>query len=184
MKSFTATIPLLLAIFASTAFANLSETSSIKNERPPLQLNGQYTYKFLGIYKLLEIDLYLPESYDVQRDPTEQPISLTFTYNRSFTGEQLVKQGNEAIAAEGTDEENRRFANALTQLNAAYQNVEKGDRYRLDYLPQSGLSLFLNDQKVISITEQGFAQYYLKIWLGERDECQPIKRALLPQLDS
>lgn len=145
-----------------------------------MELHGQYTYRFLGLFDIVEISLYRPSSIEaVNATPTDHALSLRFEYGRSFTREQLIAQGDKALQAEFSAEEIAQHAATLQKLNEAYRDVEKGDAYRLDYQPDQGLSLALNGQPLVTIDDPAFARFYLKIWLGQREECEPIRRQLL-----
>ena len=146
---------------------------------PELEFSGKYEYRLMGLYKLFDISLYLAENANPEEPLAGQPLSLKFNYNRAFSGEQLTKAGDKALRDESTPEERETYEEALSRLNAAYRDVKKGDSYRLDFDPGTGLSLSLNDEKLVTIEDEGFAQYYLRIWLGQRDECRPIVRNLL-----
>ena len=175
-----ATQAMVLAFLASVA-TNFSQAKLEINDAD-LRLNGRYVYRFLGLYKLFEISLYLKEGYEIDNFPIKQPLSLKFIYNRSFTRDQLISQGNKALAVEATEEERKRYARALADLNSVYKDVVKGDCYRLDFRPDYGLSLSLNREMLVTIRDPGFGEYYLRIWLGKREGCQTIIKSLIPQI--
>jgi hypothetical protein len=54
----------------------------------------------------------------------------------------------------------------LEQFGAWYLPVEKGDRYRLSWLPEQGLTLFLNDIRLGQVENAQAAQLILSVWLG------------------
>lgn len=171
---------MILAILAFVA-TNFSQ-AKLEIDDDDLRLNGRYVYRFIGLYKLFEISLYLTDEYDIDNLPIKQPLSLKFSYNRSFTRDQFINQGNKALAVEATERERKRYARALADLNSAYKDVVKGDHYRLDFRPDYGISLSLNLEMLVTIRDPGFGEYYLRIWLGKREGCQTIIKSLIPQI--
>ncbi|MEM9160723.1 MAG: chalcone isomerase family protein [Verrucomicrobiota bacterium] len=140
-----------------------------------LNYRGTYDYKLLGIYKLFDISLYATSDCDPIENLGKCSMSLVFRYNRGFTASQLTKAGDRALKVEATSLDREYYADSLAALNRAYQDVRKGDTYRLDYEPESGLSLYLNGSKLATIRDEGFARFYFSIWLGQREDCLPIK---------
>ncbi|MDQ8204148.1 chalcone isomerase family protein [Pelagicoccus sp. SDUM812003] len=144
-------------------------------------LSGRYTYRFLGFIKLFSISLYWETDDAAQARFDGRPYALRFDYYRGFSAEQLVAEGNKALAKEASEQEMARFAESLDRINASYLDVSKGDRYRLDIIPDERLTLSFNGKELIAISQPGFGEFYTRIWLGEREECQAIKNALLPE---
>ena len=71
---------------------------------------------------------------------------------------------------------------AVEQLHLAYRPVEKGDCYVLQYDPEQGTRLVLNQQSLITITEPGFKAVYFGIWLGDDPLSPRLKDNLLENL--
>lgn len=67
---------------------------------------------------------------------------------------------------------------AVARLHAAYQAVQAGDCYVLDYTPEQGTRLLLNNQELVRIATPGFKALYFGIWLGDRPLSAQLKQDL------
>jgi len=59
------------------------------------------------------------------------------------------------------------------------EEIEKGDRFELAYLPGEGVRVSKNGELRATLTGLSFKQALLAIWLGERPAQQSLKQALL-----
>lgn len=154
MKMATVTLSLLLA--------------SLSQGKSELPLNGSYQYRYLGVVPIFNAELYLPPNYEDAAFDRDKPLDLVFTYYRSISSEQLIKQANIALEAGQKSNQIAKFSKELETINSAYRNVNRGDRYRLNYVPNAGTTLFLNDEKLVTIEDPNFPAFYLSIWLGDK----------------
>ena len=67
----------------------------------------------------------------------------------------------------------------IDRMNAAYRDVEPGDRYALTYVPGQGTELALNGKPLVRIPGADFAKAYFAIWLGPDPADEKFKRQLL-----
>lgn len=56
---------------------------------------------------------------------------------------------------------------AVQRLHRAYQPVNQGDCYQLDFQPEQGTRLLLNGRELVRIDTLGFKALYFSIWLGD-----------------
>lgn len=151
------TITLVFTLFLSA----LSATATT------LPLNGSYQYRYLGIVPIFNAKLHLPDGYqDATFDP-DKPLDLVFNYYRTISKEQLIKQAR--ISLEDGQQTGRivQFSQELETINNAYRDVTKGDTYRLSYEPDAGTTLYLNEERLVTIEGREFPAFYLSIWLGD-----------------
>ena len=71
------------------------------------------------------------------------------------------------------------LAARVARLHAAYRDVAEGDRFTLCHAPQTGTTLLLNGEALVSIEGDDFAQAYFGIWLGEEPIAPRLREAVL-----
>lgn len=71
---------------------------------------------------------------------------------------------------------------AVSRLHKAYQAVQAGDCYQLDFQQGQGTRLLLNDRELVRIATPGFKALYFGIWLGEKPLSVQLKRDLIKGL--
>jgi hypothetical protein len=170
-------LPLLLILLPAVAHAvEFADEVSEADTRMVKVGEGTFKWTFFRIY---DGALYIDA-----RQPDADPLSdvarrLVLEYNRSFTAEQFRKSGNEILERNSDPETLRNLRDRLETLNAAYQPVEKGDRYALTYVPGTGTSLRLNGERLVTVPGADFARAYFAIWLGEDPAKQSFRDDLL-----
>ncbi|NBD38009.1 MAG: hypothetical protein GVY10_05525 [Verrucomicrobia bacterium] len=103
---------------------------------------------------------------------------LVLVYNRGITAGQFRKSGNEFVRRNVGERTYEELSERLARLNAAYEDVEKGDSYALTYAPGKGTTLALNGEDLVTIEGADFASAYFSIWLGDN----PVKESFRQQL--
>ena len=69
----------------------------------------------------------------------------------------------------------------LKKLQGSFANIQRGDRYALDYDPARGLNLERNGQVIFTSTDKALAKAYLGIWLAPEGLPEPLRQTLLAQ---
>lgn len=146
-----------------------------------LRTVGTASVRFAGLLRICDIELLSGGPYDWDAAKAEYPLSLRITYHRKISAERLIKMAELALEDEYTQAVNDAFKDSRDAMNSAYSSVKKGDIYELKYLPSQGLELLLNNTKVASFPDDAFANYYLKIWLGNNKIAAPIIQELKEQ---
>lgn len=159
---------LLLLTFSFSAFA----------QAQPLVKVGEGTARW-GWIKLYDARLFtlagLPKSVLLDE---HTPLRLELCYHRALSVKDFVDGANHALA----DDLSAPLRAAVDQLHAAYQPVEAGDCYTLDYRPNSGTHLLLNQHELIHLTTPGFKAIYFGIWIGDSPLSTSLKQALTASL--
>jgi hypothetical protein len=106
------------------------------------------------------------------------PLRLELCYHRALSVQDFVDGANHALA----DDLSAPLRAAVDQLHAAYQPVQAGDCYQLDYHPERGTGLLLNQRELVRLTTPGFKAVYFGIWLGDSPLSDRLKQALLAKL--
>lgn len=134
-----------------------------------------------GWIKLYHAQLFAPPglvNHQLLQD--DIPLRLQLCYHRRLDVDDFVQGANHVLP---TDLKPALQA-AVDQLHAAYQPVQAGDCYHLDYQPQLGTRLRLNQQELVRVTTPGFKAVYFGIWLGDSPLSTSLKQALTASLPS
>jgi len=140
--------------------------SSFATNASNLPKNGSFKYRYLGLIPIFNADLHIPKDYAAARFDPQKPLDLVFRYHQSISKEQLIQRADIALSSGKQASKIEQFSSQLDKLNGAYQDVERGDSYRLNYSPERGLTLYLNEEKLVTIEGDNFPEFYLSIWLG------------------
>ncbi len=155
------------------------ESVTIKNK--VLVLNGA------GIRKKLFFKVYVGALYltvkrttagEILSDPGAKRIVMSFLY-KEVTAEKLVAGWNEGFAGNNTAEELKVLQDRINQFNSFFTTVLQGDEIRLDYMPQKGTQVWVNDTMKGSVPGEDFFRALLKIWLGPKPADVGLKDAML-----
>lgn len=142
----------------------------------PLRGTGMLEFLKFDMYSAA---LYVPENSQGITGVLDAPLKrLELCYHRSIKVEWMNKaaakimEKNPAVDFEA-------IRKRVEQISAAYQRVEKGDRYALQYESSSGTTLLLNDEPQITIPGEDFARAYFGIWLSEYPANTHLRDALI-----
>lgn len=185
MKALLAGLLFFSIIAAQSVFAKeiagVDVPSSVTIKNKVLVLNGA------GIRKKLFIKVYVGALYlavkrttasEVLADPGMKRIVMTFLY-KEVSAEKLVDGWNDGFVGNHTDEELKLLQARIDQFNGLFTSVRKGDVIRLDYLPQEGTQVWINDSLKGSVPGEDFSRALLKIWLGRKPADVNLKDAML-----
>lgn len=140
-----------------------------------------YGTSWYGIFKVYVAALYAPA--DVEPDAildSDVPRVLEITYLRSVAAEDIRTATNEVLDEQYSEDERADFADDFERFNQLYRDVEDGDTYRYEYVPEDEESrLYYNGELQGRATGARFARTYLGIWLGEPPLSDDLKAALL-----
>ena len=168
----------LLGVLFSLAFAVQADSNS-KPANEALSLRGQGTANYL-LFEVYEARLYLPAAIAASaalQSETRRRLSLRYKL--------AIKRNDIELAAWSTLQKQwpaevlSSKKTLLDQLHAAMRDVNEGDVYTLDYRPEQGLTLSLNDQAVWQGGDARLAEMYFGIWLGEAALSPELRLALL-----
>lgn len=167
-----ATIPLVVegrsGLFADTVAAASTELTKVGE--------GSFRWMFLKVYDgAFYLDADNPQAHALD----DVAKCLELHYNVGISAEQFRKSGDAILRRNLDDAAWQAIQDRLARLNAAYQDVGKGDRYALVYTPQGGTTLKLNSTPLVTIEGADFARAYFSIWLGEDAVKESFRRDLL-----
>lgn len=155
------------------------ESVTLKNKA--LVLNGA------GIRKKLFMKIYVGALYltikrtnvsEILADPEAKRIAMSFLY-KEVSVERLVEGWNKGFADNNSAEELKGLQDRINQFNSLFTIVRKGDVIRLDYMPEEGTGVWINDTLKGIVPGEDFYQALLKIWLGPEPAEEDLKDAML-----
>ena len=147
---------------------------------------GAGELRFVGVGELrrwmikgCDIAFYAPAGMDAKDALADKPRCLEFFYYRTIESAQFATAAWKTL--EGAFSKKVLAANkdAIDELHRLYRDVDKGDRYRLLYVPGTGTQLFLNGKLLGGVKGSLFAEVYFSIWLGDKPLDGTLKARLL-----
>ncbi|HKK17602.1 MAG TPA: chalcone isomerase family protein [Opitutales bacterium] len=143
---------------------------------------GEYRYVYGLVFDLYEVALFAAPGADAE-DVLEADASfhLQFHYLRKIDKAIILKSADRMLEKNLSDEQRVSISERVDQINRAYRSVKKGDRSSLTYRPDTGTTLRINGEPVITIEGRDFARLYFQIWLGEQPISTSMKQSLLGQ---
>jgi hypothetical protein len=179
-----ATSFLLTPLGASTESVEI-EGINFPQQRNNLELRSTATATWMKFIEVYVAALYAPgSSRPEQVLDGSQPLSLDIGYLRPLKREQIIKAAELALARQHDDVTLLSYIQELEEIHSLYRHINKGDHYRIDYIPGDGLRLLLNDNLLIHIKSDDFALLYLGIWLDDKPLSEPLRTTLLDWSDS
>jgi hypothetical protein len=73
----------------------------------------------------------------------------------------------------------RRIENHIIIFNTFYRDVTPGDRYRAEYNPGDGTTLYLNGKALGTIKGDEFSKAFFSIWIGKNPIDKKFRDRLL-----
>jgi len=163
------------------AEVNVSEQVLLANTNTPLKLNGAgVRSKFF--FKIYVGALYLPQKTTNAEKAINMEggkrILMHFLYKK-VEKEKLVEGWVDGFKNNHSGEQFEALKTKLEAFNKLFDTVKRGDRIELDYLPEIGTQVSINDQIKGSIFGKVFYSALLKVWLGEDPADSDLKEAML-----
>jgi len=144
-----------------------------------LPLRNAALLRYLVFIKAYVAALYLPVGLAPERALDDVPKRLEISYLVAIRGEDFDKGAAPVLRRNLSSAELGRLQQRLDRLNAAYRDVQPGDRYALSYHPGLGTELSLNGTPLVTIEGADFAAAYFGVWLGREPIDADLKRSLL-----
>jgi hypothetical protein len=157
------------------------EKVTIGESSKQLVLNGAGIRKKLFV-KVYVGAFYLPGKLNtvgaILGDPGPKRIAMHFLY-KEVSAKKLIDGWNEGFAGNSKPEEVKSLQGRINQFNKLFRTVKKGDVIRLDYLPDEGTQVWINEKLMGAVEGQDFSQALLRIWLGPKPADAGLKKAWL-----
>ena len=164
------------------AAADFVERLAIGDSSLALQGEGTASYLFWDVY---DAALYAPGGATAETiRAADVPMSLILEYRRDVRVADIRKATWKALDEQYAPAEREGIRPKIDAIQAAMIDVSDGDRYRLDWSPQSGrLTLSLNGEPRFESEDAELARAYFGIWLAEPPLSESLRAALLSRAE-
>ncbi|WP_248806733.1 chalcone isomerase family protein [Pseudomonas sp. MWU13-2100] len=178
----------LLLIFSALTWAGPAERlkeahfpSQWRSGSETLELKGQtvLTYLWADVYAAA---LYSAPGISARQAFTElRDQRLELYYFRDIDRNDLIKAATTTLQRQQTAATLARLRGKLDSLQQSFKDIQRGDRYALDYRVGHGLNLECNGQVIFSSRDPELARVYFAIWLAPQGLSAPLRETLLAQ---
>ncbi len=145
----------------------------------PLERKNQalLTYLWADVYSAaFYAEAGINPSQAVSQPATQR---LELYYYRDIAKEDVVKAAWVTLERQHSAAQLEKLKPEVDALHATFRDIRPGDRYALNYSPQTGLSLERNGSLVYSSKDDELARAYLGIWLAPEGLSDKLREQLL-----
>lgn len=166
---------------AETKIAEITLADSYQLGGQSLQLNGA------GIRSKLFVKVYVGALYvgetssdaaAVLTAPGAKSMQMTILY-KEVDADKITNGWSEGFEANLTEAELKPLEDRLRKFNALFPTLRSGDIVRMDYSPDTGTLLSINDEQLGRIEGADFFAALMKVWIGDQPADQALKKGLL-----
>ena len=159
----------------------IPDTLKVPGSDTELLLNGA------GIREKFFVDIYVGALYLEKRvqdpaailaDSGPAGILMHFTYSE-VSREKIIEGWKDGLAENLAAERMRAIEPRLEKFNALFRSVVSGDVIRIDYVPESGTQVRINDEYRGTVAGNDFFRDLLRIWLGAEPVSKSLKHDML-----
>lgn len=178
----TTTSLILIALLCPLSTSSIASaetfpsTHSDKISGLNLQRCGTATLRAYAIFKVGESALYRQNCKSEWKLESKEARHMVFKYKREIPGHAFSESAEEILKR---NMDLSPYAAELATFHSAYQAVDDGDVYKLTYIPDQGLKLYLNDTLLGELKQEPIAHLYFAIWLGSAPFDDDLKEDLL-----
>lgn len=170
MKHLFITFVALIAFVISSQAAEIKgvhfEDRVIIND-VELRLNGLAVLKWAMLFNVYAGGLYLPDEVAGSQWTTDVPKKLELSYFRDIKAQGFADASDKLLRENLAPSAYQALAERLQTFYGFFKDVNTGDRYSINYLPENGTELRLNGEVLGRVPGHDFAIAYFGIWLGE-----------------
>ena len=140
------------------------------------RLAGVAPYTFWG-FDIYQASLWVESGFDAAA-LGRQRFALELDYRRNFSGRDIAERSIAEMRRIGSfsPEQAQRW---LLAMQAAFPDVNAGDRLTGVHLPGRGAQFFSNGRFTAEVADPVFAELFFGIWLSERSSAPRLRTALL-----
>ena len=191
MKSFLAVLLLTAAAGISAVQAleiegvKIDDKVTLANGVPEIVLNGAgVRYKF-AFFKVYVGSLYLTQKKTdneaIFADPGPKRVSMHIL-TTEVTAQDLISSMNNALAVNLSPHELALIEKRIRDMNTMMSSVKtlkQGSIVHLDYMPDVGTRVIIDNQERITIPGEDFFRAMLHIWIGNKPVDGRLRDAML-----
>jgi hypothetical protein len=160
---------LALAVWVSFIIDAKAVSTYIENPKPVGE--ARLEVMFWDIY---DAQLIAP---DGKFDP-QKPFALSLTYLRDFKGKSIASRSIDEMRKQGMTDEVK-LAKWYEKMEQVFPNVNEGENLTGVVDSAANSHFYFNDQKVGTISDPEFSQWFFNIWLSEKTSEPEIREQLL-----
>lgn len=187
MKKYRLIIFLTLAFIGQPVLAikiadtDIPDTLITDKAEPALVLNGAGIRKkyFMKIYIGA---LYLParktSAAEIATGETPRSVHMHILHS-TISQKKITNAWVDGLEANLPKSEMTALLPKLEEFNALFREVHAGDVIRIDYLPDTGTQVSINDEVQGSVEGADFFNALLLVWLGDSPVSGGLKKAML-----
>lgn len=168
---------------AEVAGVKIEDTVKVGGKE--LKLNGAGTRAWAGLIKVYAMGLYLTEKKTTPAEvlALNTPRRIKLVLLRKVNNEELGQAFMDGLNKNSDKAEKAKFVDQTIKMGEVFTTIpelEKGSVIVIDYIPEAGLQVYVNDKKLGEpMTGLPFANAFLKIWLGDKPADNMLKQNLL-----
>lgn len=165
--------------------AGVKMEDTVKVGGKELKLNGAGTRAWAGLIKVYAMGMYLTEKKTTPADvlALNAPRRVKLVLLRKVNNEELGQAFMDGLNKNSDKAEKAKFVDQTIKMGEIFTTIpelEKGSVITIDYTPEVGLQVYVNDKKLGEpMTGLPFANAFLKIWLGDKPADNMLKQNLL-----
>jgi hypothetical protein len=167
-------LSLLLSIPASASIriSGVDFAPAVSISESDIPLRGGGLFRYAVVFRVYVGALYAPSDIAGENIlSADVPKRLELHYLLDISAQDFRRSGMTFLEKQQSPENLSALADRLELFNAAYQDVKEGDRYALEYHPDTGTRLLKNGEELVRVPGHDFARAYFGIWL---DPQQPL----------
>jgi hypothetical protein len=165
--------PALTAQIDGVTFADEYRAGDVK-----LAIRGYAILNYMLVIRAYAGALYLTPATPSSQALSDTPRVLELHYFHSISAEDFRTSTTEMIRRNTTPEAFNGIRREIDVMNALYRNVSPGDRYRAEYIPGKGTTLYLKGKALGTVRGELFSKAFFSIWIGSN----PIDRSFRDRL--
>lgn len=174
---------ILLVLMAGPAQAieikGVRFSDTVVVDKVELELQGVAILKWAMVFDVYAGAFYLPGGIPGQRWSDDVPKRLELSYFRGIRGKDFAEASDQLLQDNLLPAEYQALARRLQTFYGLFRDVKPGDRYSINYLPEKGTDLRLNEQSLGQVAGADFAVAYFGIWLGDEPISKGFRNRLL-----
>ena len=144
-----------------------------------LNIRGYDILNYMLVIKAYAGALYMENGTPSSSVLGEAPRILELYYFHKISAEDFRESTIEMIKRNTTDVEFGIISERLNRFNSFYRGVKPGDRYKAEYIPGKGTTLYLNGTALGTIPGNDFSKAFFSIWIGRDPIDKKFRNRLL-----
>lgn len=146
------------------------------------QLHGAGLLRKGLIFRIYVGALYVTDKADVENILGDVPKRLDIHYFHDTPKKYMIRTAEKTMQKNLPEAEYRRLLPKIEELHRAYLDGQKGSCASIIHTPGEGLTYAFDNEPVLTIPCDDFANAYFTIWLGQQPSSRTIKQRLLEPL--